>query len=124
MDLLSSVCMLVWYEIILTGQSLFYGAFKLRKSLCTPAEADPRIHVLTAGDFPQLLSCFEKYLFEAPAFMLGNSANALPANTEGFPGPRYTVKNCERGEHSCISTVKDIRHCGKAAHDHASLSRT
>ncbi len=51
-ELWSSVSMLVWDEISMTGQSLFYRAFKkLRKFLCIPAEADPRIDLLTAGDF-------------------------------------------------------------------------
>ncbi len=40
---------------------------KTRQFLTTPFDVEPRIHVLTAGDFAQLPPVFEKYLFEYPA---------------------------------------------------------
>ncbi len=71
------------------GRSIFYRAFKkLQKFLCTPVEADPRIHVLTDGECTQLPPYFEKYLFEAPAFLVDDSASALPI----IQDYRYTVK--------------------------------
>ncbi len=52
----SKVHMLIWDEISMTGQSLFAKAMKKIKAfLGTEPGDDPRIHIVTAGDFAQLL---------------------------------------------------------------------
>ncbi len=76
------------------GSKYIYRAFKkLQNFLCARVEADPRIQVLTAGEFTQLPPYFEKYLFEAPAFLVEDSASSLPIILDY----RYTVKNRSSG---------------------------
>ncbi len=98
-ELWSKVLMLVWDEISMTGQSLFSTSFeKLRKFLSTPLGTDPRIHVLTAGDFAQLSPCFEKYLFEAPALSLYSDGDGLRKNLERHSISRYSARKILRSE--------------------------
>ncbi len=63
----SKVYMLIWDEISMTGQGLLCKAYKpMRRFLCTAQDEDPRVHMITAGDFTQLPPCFDKFVFEAP----------------------------------------------------------
>ena len=65
----SQVYMVIWYEISMTEQKRFIRAFRnLRKLLGTHPEDEPRVHIVTAGDFPQLPPCFAGYIFDKPAF--------------------------------------------------------
>ncbi len=38
----------------------------MRRFLCTAQDEDPRVHMITVGDFTQLPPCFDKFVFEAP----------------------------------------------------------
>ncbi len=62
----SRMCVLIWDEIVMTGQALFAKACnRLRQFLCTGHDEDLRIHIITAKDFTQLSPCFEKFVFES-----------------------------------------------------------
>ncbi len=76
--------MLIWDEISMTGQALFCKAYKkMKRFLCTSEDEEPRVHLITAGDFTQLPPCFEKFIFEAPQF----------ASEHFEPKIRYRVQN-------------------------------
>ncbi len=63
----SKTYMLIWDEISMTGQALFCKAYKkMTRFLCTSEDEEPRVHLITAGDFTQLPPCSENFIFEAP----------------------------------------------------------
>ena len=59
--------LLIWDEISMTGQVDFAKSYiRLRKLLGTPKEEDPRIHIVTLGDFAQLPPVKQKFVFSSP----------------------------------------------------------
>ena len=63
----SKVHILIWDEISMTGQLDFARSYiRLRKLLNTPKDEEPRIHIVTLGDFAQLPPVKQKFVFSSP----------------------------------------------------------
>ncbi len=72
----SRIYMLIWDEISMTGQALFSKAYKtMCRFPCTAPDDDPRVHIITAGDFTQLPPVFQKFVFEAPQLGVDKNEN-------------------------------------------------
>ncbi len=71
----------------MTGQALFFKAYKtMCRFLCTAPDEDPRVNIITAGDFTQLPLVFQK--FEDP--QLGVDSNET-FETESKTSRRRTI---------------------------------
>ncbi len=70
-------------------------------------EEEPRIHMITAGDFTQLPLCFEKYLFEYAA-TYRKEKDELEEGTKRERSVIFQHEKCKSVQYNRISFLEDI----------------
>ncbi len=90
----------------------------MRRFLCTAQDEDPRVHMITSGDFTQLPPCFDKFVFKAPQLVTDcNDKSELERKS-------FRVRSINADQITGFYLWRTFENCCETDREHASLERS